>query len=96
MSVSKSNGSTIKKHTRLMARARIGRKSTSAVSAALKLASTITLRARISSATRKRVHGEKITAASRMAIRWSRVAALAMKRGKSVDFTGYWQTHIES
>lgn len=25
----------------------------------------------------------------------SRVAALAMKRGKSVDFTGYWQRHVE-
>ena len=25
----------------------------------------------------------------------SRVAALAMKRGKSVDFTGYWQRHIQ-
>jgi hypothetical protein len=24
----------------------------------------------------------------------TRVAALAMKRGKSVDFTGYWQRHI--
>jgi hypothetical protein len=24
----------------------------------------------------------------------SRVASLAMKRGKSVDFTGYWQRHI--
>jgi hypothetical protein len=24
----------------------------------------------------------------------SRVTALAMKRGKSVDFTGYWQRHI--
>jgi hypothetical protein len=24
----------------------------------------------------------------------SRVAALAMKRGRSVDFTGYWQRHI--
>jgi hypothetical protein len=23
-----------------------------------------------------------------------RVAALAMKRGKSVDFTGYWQRHL--
>ena len=22
------------------------------------------------------------------------VAALAMKRGKSVDFTGYWQSHV--
>jgi hypothetical protein len=26
----------------------------------------------------------------------SRVAALAMKRGKSVDFTGYWQRHVSS
>ena len=26
----------------------------------------------------------------------SRVAALAMKRGKSVDFTGYGQRHIEA
>jgi hypothetical protein len=25
----------------------------------------------------------------------NRVAALAMKRGKSVDFTGYWQRHIQ-
>ena len=24
----------------------------------------------------------------------NRVAALAMKRGKSVDFTGYWQRHL--
>jgi len=24
----------------------------------------------------------------------SRVAALAMKRGKSVDFSGYWQRHF--
>jgi hypothetical protein len=24
----------------------------------------------------------------------NRVAALAMKRGKSVDFTGYWQRHV--
>jgi hypothetical protein len=26
----------------------------------------------------------------------NRVAALAMKRGKSVDFTGYWQRHVEA
>jgi hypothetical protein len=25
----------------------------------------------------------------------NRVAALALKRGKSVDFTGYWQRHIQ-
>ena len=26
----------------------------------------------------------------------SRIAALALKRGKSVDFTGYWQRHVEN
>jgi hypothetical protein len=26
----------------------------------------------------------------------NRVAALAMKRGKSVDFTGYWQRHVQA
>jgi hypothetical protein len=26
----------------------------------------------------------------------SRIAALAMKRGKSIDFTGYWQRHLDS
>jgi hypothetical protein len=26
----------------------------------------------------------------------NRVAALAMKRGKSVDFTGYWQGHNQT
>jgi hypothetical protein len=26
----------------------------------------------------------------------NRVAELALKRGKSVDFTGYWQRHIEA
>jgi hypothetical protein len=26
----------------------------------------------------------------------NRVAALAMKRGKSVDLTGYWQRHVET
>jgi hypothetical protein len=31
---------------------------------------------------------------ARMATASSRVAALAMKRGKSVDFTGYWQRHV--
>jgi hypothetical protein len=25
----------------------------------------------------------------------SRVAALAMKRGKSIYFTGYWQRHLD-
>jgi hypothetical protein len=26
----------------------------------------------------------------------NRVAALATKRGKRVDFTGYWQRHVEA
>jgi len=26
--------------------------------------------------------------------RWNRIAALALRRGKSVDFMGYWQRHI--
>jgi hypothetical protein len=26
----------------------------------------------------------------------NRVTALALKRGKSVDFTGYWQRHVEA
>ena len=26
----------------------------------------------------------------------NRIASFAMKRGKSVDFTGYWQRHIQS
>jgi hypothetical protein len=34
--------------------------------------------------------------ASRMGIRGNRIAALALKRGKSVDFTGYWQRHISA
>ena len=67
MSVSKSNGPIIKKPIRLMARARIGRKSTSAGYAALKSASTITLLALISSDTPRSRHGVRITAASRMA-----------------------------
>jgi hypothetical protein len=69
MSGSKSKESTIKKRTRLTARPRIGRKSTSAGYAALKSASTITLLALISSAMRRSRHGGKITAASRMAIK---------------------------
>ena len=55
--------------TRLTARPRIGRKSTSAGYAVLKSASTITLLALISSAMRRSRHGGKITAASRMAIK---------------------------
>jgi hypothetical protein len=62
MSASKSNGSTIKKPVRWMLRAPIKRRNTSAACAALKSAATITLRALISSGTRKRVHGVKITA----------------------------------
>ena len=69
--------------------------------AALKSASTITLRALISSATRKsrlryaqesswREDNRRVSNGDQV----NRVAALAMKRGKSADFTGYWQRHI--
>ena len=34
------------------------------------------------------------TAASQMGDQVNRVVALAMKRSKSVDFTGYWQRHL--
>ena len=61
--------STTKKPTALTAPAPIGRKSISAACAAPKSASTITLLARICSAMRRKSHGGKITAASRMAIR---------------------------
>jgi hypothetical protein len=68
-----------------MVRARIGRKSTSAGYAALKSASTITLLALISADTRSSRHGVKITA-----------VGLALKRGKSVGFTGDGQRHAEA
>jgi hypothetical protein len=61
MSVSKSNGPTTKKPVLWMVPARMGRKGSSAVCGVLKSASTLTLRAHTSSATRKRVQGVKIT-----------------------------------
>lgn len=61
MSDLKSSASTIKKRTRWMGPARTKPRSTSAAFAALKSASTITLRAHISSAMRRSLHGVKIT-----------------------------------
>jgi hypothetical protein len=69
MSVSRSNGSTIKKPIRWMVPARTKPRSISAAYAALKSASTITLRARTSSGTRRSPLGGRITAASPMEIR---------------------------
>jgi transposase-like protein len=57
---------------------------------------TITLLARVCSAMRGSHHGGRTIAASRNGDQVRRVAALAMKRGKSVDFTGYWQRHVVS
>jgi hypothetical protein len=71
-----------KRPTALMVPAPIRLRNISAASAALKSAFTITLLARICSAMRRNRHvlnGDQV----------SRVAALAMKRGKSADFTGY-------
>jgi len=39
-------------------------------------------------------HGVRITAESGDQV--ERIAKLAMKRVRSVDFTGYWQRHIEA
>ena len=64
MSVSKSNVSITKKRIRRTARALIKRRNTSAAYAALKSASTLTLRALTASATRKIPRGARIIAAS--------------------------------
>jgi hypothetical protein len=95
MSVSKSNGSIVKKPTRLMARARIGRKSTSAglrraeVGIHHHIAGAYLLRYAQESSwredNRRLSNGDQV----------NRVAHLALKRGESVDFTGYWQRHID-
>jgi hypothetical protein len=55
---------------------------------------TIISQARICSATRRKVHGVEDNRRVSNGDQVSRVAALAMRRGKSVDFTGYWQRHI--
>jgi hypothetical protein len=62
--------------------------------AAPRSAFTITLLARIRSAMRSSRHGGRGYRRVSNGDQVSRVAALAMKRGKSVDFTGYWQRHI--
>ena len=67
----------------------------SAACAAPRSASIITSPARICSATRRRRHGARITAASSNGDQVHRIAGLALKRGKSVDFSGYWQRHID-
>jgi hypothetical protein len=43
---------------------------------------------------RRSRHGGRINRRVSNGDQVSRVASLAMKRGKSVDFTGYWQRHI--
>lgn len=63
MSVSRSRESIIRRHTASMALALTWLRNTSPGSVSPKSASTITSRARISSATRKRVHGGKTTGA---------------------------------
>jgi len=56
---------------------------------------TISL-ARICSAMRRKAHGGRDNRRVSNGDQVSRVAALAMKRGKSVDFTGYWQLHVQN
>jgi len=43
---------------------------------------------------RRKAHGGRDNRRVSNGDQVSRVASLAMKRGKSVDFTGYWQRHI--
>jgi hypothetical protein len=50
---------------------------------------------RICFAMRKRLHGAKTIAGSATAIRFTQFQGLAMKRGPSVDFCGYWQRRIK-
>jgi hypothetical protein len=69
MSVSRSRESIIRRHTASMALVLTWLRNTSPASDALRSASTTTSRGRISSATRKSLHGGKTTAASRMGIR---------------------------
>jgi hypothetical protein len=69
MSISRLSGSTIRKPIHKTVHAQIGRKNISVACVVLKSASTTTLQGRTFSDTPKRVHGVKITAASRMAIR---------------------------
>jgi len=68
---SKLSGLITKKRTRWTAPRPIGRKSISATCAALKSASTITLRAHISAATRKKALGGKTTCASQTKTKWA-------------------------
>src|SRR5476651_2213505 len=93
MSVSKSNGSTIKKRTRLTARARIAEEYFSRLRRA-----EIGVHHHIAGAYLLRYAQESLWREDNRCVsngdQVSRVAALAMKRGKSVDFTGYWQRHI--
>lgn len=78
-----------------MAPAPIKLRNTSPGCAAPKSASTTTLQGRICSATRKSPHGARDNRRVSNGDQVNRVAALALKRGKSVDFTGYWQRHID-
>jgi hypothetical protein len=45
---------------------------------------------------RRKAHGGRDNRRVSNGDQVSRVAALAMKRGKSVDFTGYWQLHVQN
>ncbi len=46
-------------------------------------------------ATRRRAHGARMLAASITAAQVRRVTELALKRGPSIDFAGYYQRHLE-
>lgn len=72
----------------------LGGRSISVACVVLKSASTTTSLDRIFSGMPKSPPGGKTTAGVSSGDQVSRIAGLALKRGKSVDFTGYWQRHI--
>src|SRR6266403_2291392 len=91
MSVSKLSALIIKRRIRSMALRRTGLKNTSAACAALRSASHHHIAGayllRYAQESSWREDNRRVSNGDQV----SRVAALAMKRGKSVDFTGYWQ-----
>ena len=71
----------------------IGQRSFSRVSAARRLASITTLPVRTFCGMLKRGLGEGDNRRLSNGEQINRLAALSLKRGKSVDFGGYWQRH---
>jgi Protein of unknown function (DUF1488) len=85
--------STTTKPIRWTTLAPIGQRSFFRVCAARRLASITTLPVRTFCGMLNRGLGEGTTAVCRTVSKSTALAALSLKRGKSVDFGGYWQRH---